>query len=60
MHYLVVDPHMPKPHGTSNWSPRIDNATPFSCSNDANAQKEAVADDTEVIRVDDKWYVVKR
>ena len=60
MEYLIVDSGMPKPHGKSIWSPRIENAVPFSCFDDANAEKDAVADETEVIRVNDKWYVVKR
>ena len=60
MEYLIVNSGMPKPYGKSIWSPRIENAAPFSCSDDANAEKDAVADATEVIRVNDKWYVVKR
>jgi hypothetical protein len=42
------------------WSARIENAIQFSCFDDANVQKDVVADETEVIRVNDKWYVVKR
>ena len=60
MEYLIVDSVMPKSYGKSIWSPRIENAAPFSCFDDANAEKDAVADETEVIRVNDKWCVVKR
>jgi hypothetical protein len=58
--YLIVDSSTPKPHGKSIWSARIENAIQFSCFDDANVQKDVVADETEVIRVNDKWYVVKR
>ena len=60
MEYLIVDSVMPKSYGKSIWSPRIENAVQFSCFDDANVQKDVVADETEVIRVNDKWYVVKR
>jgi hypothetical protein len=58
--YLIADSNTPKPYGKSIWSARIENAVQFSSFDDANAQKDAVEDDTEAIRVNDKWYVVKR
>ena len=60
MEYLIVNSGMPKPYGKSVWSVRIENAVQFSSFDDANAQKDAAEDDTEVIRVNDKWYVVRR
>ena len=61
MEYLIVDlSSTPKTHGKSIWSAKIENAIHFSCFDDANVQKDAAADETEVIRVNDKWYVVKR
>ena len=60
MEYLIVDSGTPQLNGKSIWSTRIENAVQFSCFDDANCQKDAVADETEVIRVNDKWYVVKR
>ena len=60
MEYLIVDSGTPQPKGKSIWSTRIENAVLFSCFDDADAQRDVVADDTEVIRVNDKWYVVKR
>jgi hypothetical protein len=59
--YLIVDlSSTPKTHGKSIWSAKIENAIHFSCFDDANVQKDAAADATDVIRVNDKWYVVKR
>jgi len=58
--YLIVDFGTPKPNGKSIWSASIENAVQFCSFDDANAQKDAVADETEVIRVNDKWYVVRR
>ena len=55
MEYLIVDSGTPQPKGKSIWSARIENAVQFSSFDDANAQKDAAEDDTEVIRVNDKW-----
>jgi hypothetical protein len=58
--YLIVDSGTPKSNGKSVWSAGIENAVHFSSFDDANAQKDAAGDDSEVIRVNDKWYVVRR
>ena len=60
MEYLIVDFGVPKPNEKSIWSPRIENATSFSCVNDADARKDAVEEATDIIRVNNKWYVVRR
>jgi hypothetical protein len=58
--YLIVDSGMSKPCGRSIWSPKIENAAPFSSSDSTNVEKDAVADATDVICVNEKRYVVKR
>jgi len=56
--YLIVDSHMPGSRAKVLWSPRIENATPFSSPQDANYWKNAVVDATDVIVADGKWYVI--
>jgi hypothetical protein len=46
-------------YGKFVWSPKIENATPFSTLEEADAKKRAVPDATGVIEFNDKWYVVK-
>ena len=59
MHYLIAYSSMPEPYGKFVWSPKIENATPFSSSVAAEAKRSTVADATGVIELDSKWYVVK-
>jgi hypothetical protein len=57
--YLIVDVGMPEPHGKIVWSPRMENATSFSSSESAAAEKDAVASATGITEFEGKWYVVK-
>lgn len=56
--YLMVAPsgyNVPR----FGWSVRVDNATPFSSSGDAETMKRQISDATAVIQADAKSYVVK-
>jgi hypothetical protein len=59
MHYLIAYSSMPEPYGKFVWSPKIENATPFSSSVAAEAKRSTVADATGVIEHNGGWYVVK-
>jgi len=59
MGYLIVDSSMPELYGKFGWCPRIENATPFSSSADANAEKHVMADATGVIEFNGRWYVIE-
>ena len=60
MQYLIAHSSMPVPHGKFVWSPKIENATPFSSSVAAEAKRSTVADATGVIERYGTWYVVKQ
>jgi hypothetical protein len=57
--YLIVDSFMPGSRAKIVWSPRIENATPFSSRANADYWKNAVMDATDVIAAVGKWYVIK-
>lgn len=57
MQYLIIDGNAP--FGKTLWSPRIENATPFATSKEANAAKESTIDAAGVVKHDGRWYVVK-
>ncbi|MGH9739982.1 MAG: hypothetical protein ACRD4X_15550 [Candidatus Acidiferrales bacterium] len=59
MQYLIVDYGMPKPYGKFIWSPKIEGATSFSSSDEADSCKNSVPDATGVIATGGKWCVIK-
>jgi hypothetical protein len=59
MQYLIVDSGAPGSRAKCLWSPKIENATPFYSSENANYWKNAVSDATGVIAAVGKWYVIK-
>ncbi len=59
MHYLIAYSSAPVPYGKFVWSPKIENATPFSTLEEADAKKRTVADATGVIDIDGRWYVIR-
>jgi hypothetical protein len=56
MQYLIVDSTLPPPHENVLWSPKIDNATPFSSMGIASAVKDEVLEATGVIASGDAWW----